>query len=80
MYLFSSQPKALTQLISLYVARNHAMWKVPEVMKWLETNVSAVLQRVDNKEPLIKEYQAKWVYCLFIVPENADELPVTRKG
>ncbi|XP_033626213.1 transcription factor 25-like [Asterias rubens] len=54
-----NQPKALTQLISLYVARNHAMWKVPEVMKWLETNVSAVLQRVDNKEPLIKEYQAK---------------------
>ena len=54
-----SQPVALTQLVSLYVSRNYALWKVPEVLKWLETNVGAVLQRVDNQDPLVKEYQAK---------------------
>ncbi|XP_038070196.1 transcription factor 25-like [Patiria miniata] len=56
---YCNQPAALTQLITLYISRNYAMWKVPEVMKWLESNVSVVLQRVDSQDPVVKEYQTK---------------------
>ncbi|XP_022104331.1 transcription factor 25-like [Acanthaster planci] len=54
-----NQPAALNQLIALYIGRNYAMWKVPEVMKWLEVNVRLVLERVDKQDPVVKEYQTK---------------------
>ena len=46
------------------------MWKVPEVMKWMEVNVQLVLQRVDEQDPVVKEYQAKSVPRRFSQPHQ----------
>ncbi|XP_061863583.1 ribosome quality control complex subunit TCF25 isoform X2 [Colius striatus] len=54
-----SQPPALNQLTSLYVARTHSLWKDPAVMAWLETNVHEVLCRVDARDPLVEECEHK---------------------
>ncbi|XP_063441257.1 ribosome quality control complex subunit TCF25-like [Mytilus trossulus] len=54
-----SQSDALKQLISLYVGRCHSCWKPPEVLQWLERNVKVVLQRVNDKDPLMEEYNKK---------------------
>lgn len=53
------QPKALEQLISLYVGRTFSCWKSTEVIGWLERNVHEVLSRVDNNDPLVEQYQKK---------------------
>jgi hypothetical protein len=53
----SSEPASLNQLVSLFVERNHSVWKVPEVLLWLERNARIVCERVDNKDPLVDEYK-----------------------
>ncbi|XP_026540675.1 transcription factor 25 [Notechis scutatus] len=54
-----SVPAALSQLVSLYLGRSHALWKDPAVMAWLETNVHQVLRVVDAKEPVLEEAEQK---------------------
>ncbi|XP_062501672.1 ribosome quality control complex subunit TCF25-like isoform X2 [Corticium candelabrum] len=53
----SSEPAALNQLISLFIERSHSLWKIPEVLLWLERNARIVCQRVDNQDPLIQRYK-----------------------
>lgn len=50
----TSHPTALMTLIQLYVGRCCHLWKEPEVVSWLEVNVNASLDRVDNKDSLIE--------------------------
>uniref|UniRef100_A0A8D2JJ24 Transcription factor 25 n=1 Tax=Varanus komodoensis TaxID=61221 RepID=A0A8D2JJ24_VARKO len=57
-----SSPPALTQLVSLYVGRTHSLWKDPAVMAWLETNVHAVLRRVDARDPALEDAERKARY------------------
>ncbi|XP_039186809.1 transcription factor 25 [Crotalus tigris] len=54
-----SVPSALSQLVSLYLGRSHALWKDLAVMAWLETNVHTVLRLVDAKEPFLEEAEQK---------------------
>ncbi|XP_060074538.1 ribosome quality control complex subunit TCF25-like [Ylistrum balloti] len=54
-----SQPPALKQLIGLYIGRCNSCWKQPEVLEWLEKNVKVVLQRVDNKDPMVEEFRVR---------------------
>ncbi|KAM6429960.1 ribosome quality control complex subunit TCF25 isoform 2-T2 [Liasis olivaceus] len=54
-----SVPSALSQLVSLYLGRSHALWKDPAVMAWLETNVHKVLRVVDAKDPVLEEAEQK---------------------
>ena len=56
---FCSLPDALKQLIAVYIGRCSACWKEPEVMVWLEKNVKEVIKRVNNKDPVVKEYAEK---------------------
>ncbi|XP_017781090.1 PREDICTED: transcription factor 25 [Nicrophorus vespilloides] len=58
-HTINKQPLALTQLINLYVHRSYHVWKECDLLPWLEKNVHEVLDRVDRKDPLIKEYEAK---------------------
>nr|XP_039256163.1 transcription factor 25-like [Styela clava] len=51
-----TSPAGLKLLCNLFVARNHSLWKSPEVFSWLEKNVNIVLDKVDAKDPEI----AKW--------------------
>jgi len=53
----SKQSKPLTHLESLYVARSYHVWKESELLPWLESNVHAVLDRVDAKDPLVAEWE-----------------------
>ncbi|XP_066570202.1 ribosome quality control complex subunit TCF25 isoform X2 [Amia ocellicauda] len=53
------QPPALNELVSLYVGRNHSLWKDGGVMVWLEGNVREVLCRVDSKDPLVEDSEKK---------------------
>lgn len=55
----SSQPEALNQLIALYVGRSYSCWKQPEVVEWLEKNVKLVIDKVEKKDPLIKDYELR---------------------
>lgn len=55
----ASQSESLEQLISLYVARCHQLWKPKEVLTWLENNVRQVLKRVDAKDSYIVECEEK---------------------
>ncbi|XP_063169216.1 ribosome quality control complex subunit TCF25 [Candoia aspera] len=54
-----SVPSALSQLVSLYLGRSHALWKDPAVMAWLETNVHKVLRVVDARAPVLEEAEQK---------------------
>lgn len=53
----SNQPEALKQLIALYAGRCFSCWKQPEVVEWLERNVKLVIERVEQNDPLIKDYE-----------------------
>jgi len=55
----SSQSRSLRLLCELYVWRSHHVWKEASVLSWLEKNVNAVLDRIDNSDPVIKDYEAK---------------------
>lgn len=54
-----SVPAALSQLVSLYLGRSHALWKETAIMAWLEANVHQVLRVVDAKEPVLEEAEQK---------------------
>ncbi|KAJ3593664.1 hypothetical protein NHX12_005998 [Muraenolepis orangiensis] len=49
------QASALAELTSLYVGRNHLLWKEAGVLLWLEECVKEVLLRVDANDPLVEE-------------------------
>ena len=51
----SRQPPALAELVGLYVGRSHTLWREGGVLLWLEQNVTQVLLRVDNNEPLVED-------------------------
>jgi hypothetical protein len=53
------EPEALNILIQLFVERNHLMWKVPEVLSWLEANARKVALRAKSKELLFEESAQK---------------------
>ncbi|KAI8040997.1 hypothetical protein M5D96_005246 [Drosophila gunungcola] len=55
----SNQSPALHQLVCLYVCRARVVWRQNEVLPWLESNVNVVLDRIDNKEPIVNEYKEK---------------------
>lgn len=39
--------------------RNYHIWKDSDLLPWLEKNVHEVLDRVDNKDPIVEEYETK---------------------
>ncbi|KAI9106123.1 transcriptional repressor TCF25-domain-containing protein [Phlyctochytrium arcticum] len=43
-------PSALSIMVDLYVERCHALWKVPEVLAWLKSQVDAVVDLGDCDE------------------------------
>ncbi|KAL0280406.1 UNVERIFIED_CONTAM: hypothetical protein PYX00_001701 [Menopon gallinae] len=55
----SSQPPALNCLVQLYIHRSYHIWKESEILNWLEKNTLKVLERVDNKDPIVEEYAEK---------------------
>ena len=50
-----SDPASLSTLATLYVTRCYHCWKEPELLPWLERNVSAVVTRVNNNDPRVAE-------------------------
>lgn len=60
--LFAAQtgePSALTQLVSLFVNRNYALWKEAEVAQWLESNVREVIKKTHDEEDILKQNKEK---------------------
>ena len=55
------EPPALTQLVSLFVTRNYALWKEAEVAKWLESNVREVLRKATDEEDVHQQNKEKYV-------------------
>eukprot|EP00118_Oscarella_pearsei_P009265 m.52463 g.52463 ORF g.52463 m.52463 type:complete len:613 (+) comp34210_c0_seq2:12-1850(+) len=51
----SRDTAGLHHLISLFVARNYLLWKVPEVLAWLEANARVACEQVDANVPLVEE-------------------------
>ncbi|KAJ3182612.1 hypothetical protein HDU87_007950 [Geranomyces variabilis] len=47
----AEDPPYLNLSIQLFVERNHALWKVPEVLAWLRENVAAVVARKPLQSP-----------------------------
>ncbi len=47
----------LKQLIVLYVARSHELWKDPVVMRWLETNAHALLATLEDKSAALDRFR-----------------------
>ena len=56
---FYSQQAGLELLTRLYVGRSYHVWKVPEVLPWLERNCRAVLDRVDRGEAAVRQAAEK---------------------
>lgn len=56
---FLSQSPALHQLVCLYVCRAKVVWRHNEALSWLETNVNAVLDRIDNKDIVVNDFKEK---------------------
>jgi len=50
-----SDPPALATLCTLYTARTFHCWKEPEILPWLERNVTAVLERIKTGDPRVAE-------------------------
>ncbi|GIX85119.1 transcription factor 25 [Caerostris extrusa] len=55
----TSDPPALVQLLSLYIGRMHSLWKSPEIIQWLETQVREVLKRHQSNDPYFVECEEK---------------------
>lgn len=58
-YCVTSQTIALQQLTALYVCRSKLIWRDPELLPWLERNVSRVLDMVDGKDEIVREFETK---------------------
>lgn len=41
--------------------RNYHIWKDSDLLPWLEKNVHEILDRVEQNEPLVSDYEAKRV-------------------
>ena len=54
-----ADPAALSTLSSLYVSRCFHCWKEPELLPWLERNVSSVVERVKNNDPRLGESRSE---------------------
>ncbi|XP_018805102.1 PREDICTED: transcription factor 25 [Bactrocera latifrons] len=54
-----SQSPSLHQLVSLYVCRAKVVWRVDNMLPWLEHNVNTVLDLVDKKDEIINDYNKK---------------------
>eukprot|EP01137_Pigoraptor_chileana_P034550 Opistho-2@27279 len=50
----SSSHQSLRQLETLYVERAHSQWKEPEVLTWLQRNITLALKTVADGHPLVK--------------------------
>lgn len=57
--IFFRDSPALTQLMLLYVNRSYHVWKENELLQWFERNVHKVLDRVDNGDLIVQEYETK---------------------
>jgi len=51
-------PPALNTLTTLYVQRAYHCWKEPQVLPWLERNVTEVLRRLEGDETLAAQSRA----------------------
>lgn len=54
-----SQPSGLVLLTNLYIGRSFHIWKLPELMPWLERNAHVVLKKVDSQDPIIRAAEEK---------------------
>lgn len=54
-----SQSPALHQLVCLYVCRAKVVWRDTNVLAWLEKNVNTVLDRVDQGDEIVNDYNSK---------------------
>ncbi|XP_076808959.1 ribosome quality control complex subunit TCF25-like isoform X2 [Clavelina lepadiformis] len=54
-----SRPQGLELLCHMFVCRNHSLWKDPEILAWLESNVNAVISRVEKKDRFVDECAQK---------------------
>lgn len=70
----------------MYVTRSYHIWKEVQLLPWLEQNVQIVLDRVDSKDPLVKNmenlrttlYSAKPplnVYRHLLLSDLSDTIP-----
>jgi len=50
-----AEPAALKSLCALYTSRTFHCWKEPEILPWLEKNVTTVLKKITENDPRIKE-------------------------
>lgn len=41
------------------MSRSYHIWKDPDLMHWLERNVHLVLDRVDQKDQILKDFENK---------------------
>lgn len=41
----------------MYVTRSYHIWKEVQLLPWLERNVQIVLDRVDAKDPMVKNME-----------------------
>ncbi|KAF9909931.1 Transcription factor 25 [Linnemannia zychae] len=59
-YPATDLPKILDLYIHLFVSRNFALWKEPEVISWLKTNVKTCVQSrfSNNNDPDVQEANA----------------------
>ena len=56
----SIQSRGLAMLCALYVGRSFHIWKDPDLLPWLEQNVSKVMERVDSKsDPFVQDCEEK---------------------
>uniref|UniRef100_A0A914UX17 Transcription factor 25 n=2 Tax=Plectus sambesii TaxID=2011161 RepID=A0A914UX17_9BILA len=49
--------EGLKQLVALYVARSHELWKEAAVMRWLEKNAHSLLEKVEAKKATLERFR-----------------------
>lgn len=56
----SIQSRGLAMLCALYVGRSFHIWKDPDLLPWLERNVTKAMERVDSKsDPFVQDCEEK---------------------
>ena len=58
-YCIFSSPQGLVLLCHLFVERNYSLWKDPEVLAWLERNVKILIESLEEKENLVRDWAKK---------------------
>eukprot|EP00794_Sanderia_malayensis_P018729 gene18729-20618_t len=64
------QCDGLNRLASLYVGRCHGLWKIPEVLDWLENCAKSAIERIDNNDPLCLKWSQLWKTLYQRMPLN----------